>query len=123
MCFLPQMNRRVVRNAVNALFTGDPKKDNVLAKVQQALGLDGKTPILHRAHPVVVGREDSRPLCPPDTTTKSVVDDRQMPVNAQFINMLGKFFFHTSFIGSFGICILNLFVVFLDRAYSSTRSN
>ena len=97
MCFLPQMNRRVVRNAVNALFTGDPKKDNVLAKVQQALGLDGKTPILHRVHPVVVGREDSRPLCPPDTTKKSVVDDRQMPVNAQFINMLGKFFFSYKF--------------------------
>ena len=97
MCFLPQMNRRVVRNALNALFTGDPGKDNVLAKVLQAMGLDGKTPILHRTHPVVVGREDSRPLCPPDTTTKSVVDDRQMPVNAQFINMLGKFFFSYKF--------------------------
>jgi hypothetical protein len=116
------MNRRVVRLALEALFTADPEKDPALAKVLQSVGLDGKKPILHGDHPVVVGKEDRLPLCPPDTTSKSIVQDGQIPVNAQFINMLGKFFFYTYFVVSLPvICILN-FVVCFDRAYSSTRS-
>ncbi len=71
------MNRRVVRLALDGLFTGDPEKDSALAKVLQSMGLDVKRPILHSNHPVVVGAEEIRPLCPPDTATKSLLHDRR----------------------------------------------
>ena len=92
MCFGPQMNRRAVRIALNALFTEDPTKDPILAKVLQSMGLDGTKPILHREHPVVVGTEEIRPLCPPDTATNGLLHDKQNPVIVQFTDMLGKFF-------------------------------
>jgi hypothetical protein len=118
MCFVLQMNRRMVRLALNALFTGDPRKDPALAKVLQSVGLDGKKPILHREHPVVVGTEEIRPLCPPDTASKSLLRVGETTCD-QFMNMLGKFLLSIHmFIGSFGICRLNLFVLCLDRASS-----
>ena len=80
MCFGPQMNRRVVRLALNGLFTRDLAKDPALAKVLQSVGLDGTKPILHRDHPVVVGTEHILPLCPPDTSMKSILDDKCNPV-------------------------------------------
>ncbi len=93
MCFGSQMNRRMVCLALNVLFTGDPAKDPALAKVHQAVGLEGTKPILHYDHPVVVGTEELLQLCPPDTNTKSIVDHHSKPVNAQFTSMLGKFLF------------------------------
>ena len=67
MCFGPEVNRRVVHNAVNLLFTGNPEKDPALAKVLQSMGLDGQNSILHQEHPVFFGLEERHPLCPPDT--------------------------------------------------------
>ena len=118
MCFGPQANRRAFSNALNTLFTQDPAKDPALVKVLQAVGLDGTKPILHREHPVVVGTEEIRPLCPPDTASKSLLRVGETKCD-QFMNMLGKFLLSIHmFIGSFGICRLNLFVLCLDRASS-----
>ena len=91
--FWTQANRRAFRNALNTLFTQDPAKDPALAKVLQAVGLDGTKPILHREHPVVVGTEQALPLCPPTTTVRSVLHDTSKQVNTEFSSMLGKFVF------------------------------
>jgi hypothetical protein len=123
MCFGPQMNRRVVLLALNGLFTGDPEKNPALAKVLQSVRLDGKKPILHRDHPDVVSKEEILSLCTLNTALKNLcalqTHSSQCPVHKTCKESL---FFHKHFIGSFGICILNFFVVNLDRAYSSTRS-
>ncbi len=93
--------RCIVCLALNGLFTGYPENDPALSKVLRSVGLDGKKTILHSNHPVVVGREDILSLCPPDTCTKSLVQDGHIPVNAQFTFMLSKFFSpHTYISGS-----------------------
>ena len=92
--------------ALNSLFTEDPAKDPALFKVLQSMGLDGEKAILHREHPAVVGSEERRPLCPPDTGTNGLLHDSLDPVKVQFTVMLGKFFFsQTYFVGLFGIYI------------------
>jgi hypothetical protein len=52
-----------------------------------------KKAILHREHPTVVGSEERRPLCPPDTGTNGLLHNSSDPVKTQFTFMLGKFFF------------------------------
>ncbi len=74
------MNKQLVSLALNALFTDE---DPALAKVLQSVGLDGKRPILHRDHPVVVGKEDILPLCTPNAASKRILQDRSIQVNAQ----------------------------------------
>ncbi len=92
--------------AVNTSFTEDLAKDPALLKVLQAVGLDGTKPILHRAHPVVEGTEQTLPLYPPSTSVRSVLHDSSKPVNVEFSSILSTFFFHIYFVGSSEIYIL-----------------
>lgn len=92
-----QFNRKLVREAINLFFTGDPKEHPDLEAVLKDMGLPGTEKILSENHPLVVAASEENPgkpfvLCPVDKDQVSSVLHGKADVFANFRHMLGEVF-------------------------------
>ena len=95
-------NRKLVRDAINQFFSGDPTQHPDLAAVHKEMGLSGTRKILHDSHPLVVAAANAaaaagqpgRPfiLAPERTSNPSSLHVGKDPCFEQFRGFLGEAF-------------------------------
>ena len=89
-----QQNRKLVREATNLFWLGQPSEHKDLAAVLESLGLPADKPVLHEAHPVVAAFRAAFPgspfvLAPAKTKERCSLFAGDVPIFKQFLAMHG----------------------------------
>ena len=92
-----QQNRKLVREATNLFWLGQPSEHKDLAALLESLGLPADKPVLNKGHPVVAAFEAKFPgrpfvLAPAKTSEKCSLKAAKDPIFEQFLAMHGKSF-------------------------------
>ena len=108
-----QANRRLVRQTINQLLTGDPSKDEQVRHVQKkAFGLPGTDPLIGTgSHPIELDEKGNIIpnfiLCPSNTGQMTSVITSVGTAGAEFVHFLRKFL-SAAFVGILQVDLVRL---------------